>query len=59
MSFSSDSAKKPSKAHENMTMQLTRNGPYPELMNLMLRMKEAGRQTRQEQVWPRERMSDK
>lgn len=50
MSFSSDSAKKPLKAHENMTMQLTRNGPYPELMNLMLRMKEAGRQTRQEQV---------
>lgn len=36
MNFSSDSAKKPLKAHENMTMQFTQNGPYPELMNLML-----------------------
>lgn len=36
MSFSSDSAKKPLRPRENMTVQLMQNSPYPELMNLML-----------------------
>lgn len=36
MSFSSDFAKKLLRPHENVTVQLTQNSPYPELMNLVL-----------------------